>query len=80
MKILSVAPLSQAKKSEGGTAHFLGLDSYRTLYDTPQQCQTLVLSMKPLQKLTGTDRRTAGQMDGQTDGQTDGAGPRIESG
>ena len=40
------------------------LDNYRKLYDTPQQCQTLVFSTKPLQKLTGTDGQTGGQTDG----------------
>ena len=36
-RVLSVALLSQAKQSECGTVHFLGLDSYRTLYDTPKK-------------------------------------------
>ena len=36
IKILSVALLNQAKQSECSNVHFLGLDSYRTLYDTPQ--------------------------------------------
>ena len=58
-----MATLSQAKRSECGTVHFLCLDSYRTLYDTPQPSWTLVLSTKPLYKLTGTDRRTDGRTD-----------------
>ena len=37
IKIFSVALLSQEKKSECCTVHFWGLDSYRTLYDAPQQ-------------------------------------------
>ena len=61
-----MALLSQAKESEYGTVHFLGQDSYRTLYDTPEQSDILALSTKPLQKLTGTDR----QPDGRTDGKT----------
>ena len=58
-----MALLSQPKQSECGTVHFLGLNSYRTLYNTPQQWQMLVLSTKPLQKLTGRqiDRQTGGQ-------------------
>ena len=61
MKILSLTQLSQIKQSECGTVHFLCLDSYRTLYDTPQQCQMLVLSTKPLQNLTGKDGQTGRQ-------------------
>ena len=62
--------LSQAKTSECGTAHFWGLDSYRTLYETPQQCYTLVLSTKPLKSLTGTDGQAGRLADRQTDGRT----------
>ena len=58
-----MALLSQAKQSEGGTVHILGLDSYRTLYDTPQQCLTIVLSTNPLQKLTGIDRQWTDEQD-----------------
>ena len=32
-----------------------------------EQCLTIVLSTKPLQKLTGTDRRTDRQLDGRKD-------------
>ena len=61
MKIFSVALFSQAKQSECVTVHFFGLDSYRTLYNTPQQSLTIGLSTKPLQKLTGTGRQADAQ-------------------
>ena len=52
-----MALLSQAKQSECGNVHYLGLDSYRTLYNAPQQWKMLVLSMKLL-KLFLTDQQT----------------------
>ena len=66
-----MALLSQAKRSECGTIQFLGLDSYWTLYDTPQQWYMLVLATKTLQKLTGTDRRAGRQTDRWAGRQTD---------
>ena len=59
IKILSVPLLSQAKKSECGTAHFVGLDSYKkTLRYSPTMVDvSIVNETSPLQKLTGTDRQ-----------------------
>ena len=69
---MCVALLSQAKQSECGTVHFLGLGSYRTLYNTPQHGRCLVLSTK-----ANWNRQAGRQTDRQEDRRT---GLRIESG
>ena len=42
-----MALLSQAKKSEFGTVYFWGLDSSRTLYDTPTMVDVSIVIENP---------------------------------
>ena len=60
--MLSVALLSQAKQSECGTVHFLGLESFRTLYNTPQLLDVSIVNETSLE--ANWNRRTGRQTDG----------------
>ena len=59
-----MALLSQAKRSECGTAHFLGLDSYRTLYSPTMLDVSIVNKTSP-------EANWNRQADGQTADQTE---------